>query len=400
MKTKNKVKSRFAVALAAASLLTSKVAKAQETPQENVYRTAISYSGDLNNNSTIKSTFGFAPSGSYDGAVIAVKGQFMEYFRAYDIIQESNGKNIHYVPIGLRTPEFSLGGLNTKMRIFGSTGDIAGLGFESEHKIDSKTTLTINVEEKTTDYAQRLGTGLNYQLTERLNIGLGFDNIQNPLQQDQYLVNGIFDFSERNSMGLAFAEREDKVRINKSLGGFWMTSGNKDQWGAFFNGRIDWNSQNDEKLLNGEFYFSKNPSTSKSGAIWAVGRGVNGDDSFNQSVLPLSVTKTETINPYDRSNGGISFDVRTSLNTKSHAGFLAAGVSYFTPKVLLGHYKLGLTVEEKHAFDSKKSADTIEPQTIFRIKYGNHYMGPAFGASIPIAGKGDLTVKGAFLYTF
>jgi len=390
---KNTIKNIAMTALTAATLTSV-------SANDNQYRILGSYSEDLNNNFTSRTTFGIAPDGSYDGAPIPLKGQFLETFRAYDVFQESNGKDMNYIPLGIRLPKFSIGGIESKVLAFGSLGDIAGIGLESEHKLSEKDVLTLNAEMKD-DKSSRLGLGLSHQLTSNLNLGVGYDNVNSGNTQfNQYFVNGVLDLSKRTSIGLAFVTRDNLKNTDYSVGAFLVTSGNKDQWGTFSDARLDWKSNSDEKNITWESYFSQNPSTDKNGATWSIGRGVNGDDTFNPSILPLSVSRFETIAPYDRSFGGLTFDSRGSFNTKTEAGSISTGISYSSPKPI-NNQKFGVTLEERHAFSKSGDSDYFEPQAIWRIKSGKHYWGPSLGVSIPISGKDNITtLKGVFLYTF
>ena len=373
--------------------------KAQSPDRD--YRVSAFYSGNLKNSNSLRTTFGIAPNASYDGAPIPLKGQFLEYFRAYDIFQENNGNTIHYLPIGIRSPNFSLGGIESKATVFGSIGDTAGLGFESEHKLPKDITLTLNVESRTSDTAARLGAGLTKQLTPNLNIGFAYDYVQTQSEQNQFLINGIYDISKRTSLGLSLVTTDNRNGgLDLSLGGFWVTSGDKDQWGAYLQTKVDWNSKIEGQIYSGEFIVSKAPSTGKAGGTWAIGRGVSNDDIYNPSILPLSVSRFETPNLFDRSWGGPSYEIRGEFNSKTESGFVTAGAAYMSPNLVFKKTKPGAQLEIRHTFSNGQNETFIEPSLIWRMKFGDHYTGPVLGASIPITGKSAPIIKIGGVWTW
>lgn len=350
------------------------------------------YSGNLSNARTVRTTLGVAPNGTWDLGPIPSVGQVNETFRAYDVWEPT----AHYTAFGLKTPELKLGETTHKAIAYGATDDRAGLGLETQHAF-SKLALTLNAEHLFQQPTTRLGTGLDYQLTEKLSLGGGYDIAG---ATKQWLGHAHYDLSPRTTLGAVGGISETAGNRESFLGGLLIIGGKKGEVGLFAHGDYTWS--NAGKTFGGQLFIAEHPTkANKYGGLWTIGRSPGNDDRFNPGALPLSVSRYEPLTLFDYSLGGWSLSLE---GTKRMPGTdeLKYGAGYFVKPKVFGNGRPGISCEVRHQFTPTTTSTFIEPSFVWRQKLGPaKYLAPFLGASIPVGNNTQpLILKGGVGYTW
>ena len=393
--TRNQTKRVLGTAVAGLGALLAGNVKAQEATQDKSFgekidfRYRVDYLGNAEDSHQIRSTIGVAPEGSYGEGPISNKGQFFETFRAYDTWSTKGEDWSHFTALGARLPEFKLGDLKNNVLLFGSVGDIEGVGVETKHNY-GPLSLILNAENRNDNDSRRLGAGLDWKVNESFKLGVGVDYVDGTSKTDQYLINGIWDVSKNDTVGLALLTKDLGDSQDYGIGGFWIHYGPEDKWGVRARAKVDWNEDNDWRNYNGEVIIAQRPRTSKPGATWIVGRSANADEMYNASVIPLSVSKTEATRLQDRAIEGLSFTARGNyLEQGDETSYsLGGGVGYNFPNTLLGG-KLGIAGELDYSNTGLDDKMTFSPGVVYRK--GNLELD--LGIGVPVQGDGDVAAR-------
>lgn len=364
----------------------------------NDYRVAQGYSGNADESHRLQTTVGIAPKGEYYNGTIPARGQFYDVFRLYDVTSLNTTDNTHNTFLGAKSPSFSVGSLENRALVFGGFGDTQGLGIETEHTFDKKVILTLNAEQRGDSDQNRLGGSLSYNVTDTTRIGFAYDSTSNDgLLTKQYFANVVSDVTAKDSLGIAFFSRNNTdASTTQGIGAFWTQYADKANWGTFAHLHADWNEKRDERSFSGELFVAQKPTTSKYGGSWTVGRSVRDDEQYNLSVVPLSVSLTESIRLFDRSGNGFSTSLRGGISSASGAeqGYIGGGVGYiYICKPLKG--RLGASLETQYGFSQHDSMTTLEPNIIYRGFHPKGLWGITAGAVIPLTHDQKPTLRTA-----
>lgn len=353
-------------------------------------RTKVDYEHTAKDRDLIRTTVGIAPEGSYGQAPTVIVGNFAEVARAYNVTEIINGKTTNYTAEGIKVPEFTIGDVKNRAIIYGAEGDKEGAGFESWHKLgkDDLVTITLDAERLTEPiYGTHLGGGIDYKLTNNLQVGVGYDNIKTSAgNTDQILVNGIYNFGNNLVAGAAFVTKTnlDDSRTNTIQASLLKYD---KELGARFIGSYTWNDEKDSRSLNGELIIAQNHTlgAGKDAVSWTVSNHLREDPSFPENIVPQSISVAEFTPMAHRSFSGLAFAIDggiTQVEDKTF-GTLHPQIGYKFPSEVFG-VKLGISGGYKVQFsEDNNHQDSLEAGILARK--GN--LSGGFFVSQPISGQ-------------
>ncbi len=187
-----------------------------------------------------------------------------EWARWYHYFGEKNGQPLNYDAAAVQIP-YKIGEVKSATTLFGTIGDIKGIGVESQHTLEN-TTLTLNVEKNSTTNSTRIGAGLDQKFGDTT-LGIGIDKVTTPKgDTQQYLAKIVQDIDEQNQVGGALVLTKKPTLDEKTIGGFWCHM--NDSWGT----RTWANYSLEAGVLSLDSIIAQNPTFGKGSSPWIVGR--------------------------------------------------------------------------------------------------------------------------------
>ncbi|MCH7850366.1 MAG: hypothetical protein IH845_01855 [Nanoarchaeota archaeon] len=361
------------------------------------YRVETNYSGDVSGSSpyTIENVFATASKGTYNGDRSRTGGEFVEDLRFRDITEVIDGSvDNHYTLGGLRVPRQKIGGVDTRMLLYGAIDGINGIGVETLHKMSSAPGLLGNLQ-VTLDYSERfnptkarhLGGGLNLQVNDNVLVGFGFDSVSDESgRTNQYHLTGELDLTDRDTLGGAFVlTNNPDGSTDKGIRALYIR--HKGDWGLRLLGSGNWNDRHDSSNYWGQVIFAQNPTTDKPGGTWFVGRNVTDEEENHYAVIPLGLRIT-TPTPADRARSGFSFILDGGLSKDPFSESVNfGGILAYMHSRKFGKDEFGGSIGTSHSFgetsDVRDSKTTLDLDGVYRKGNLTFYV----GAGIPIGGK-------------
>lgn len=313
------------VGLGLAALTGSASADTQKTDLGYLFRTRteVVNQGD---STSFKNTLGISPYSEKHS-------NFSEFFRAYEFTGKANGESddMNYTNWGLNLPDFSVGGVDNSVSVFGLTGDRQGLGIQSVHDIGN-TNLVLNLEKENQlgRDSKRIGFGVDQRLNDKLVAGIGYDEVKTSEGKTKYFLGKItLDASKTDQMGIGFSIKDFEGNKTNSIGGHWLHYGKDEKWGTRTRVKYDWDNQTDFKGISFESIVAQNPAFSKPCAYWIVGRDQNEMYSAELFAAPQLVVEREPLADRVRDSGWaaeIKGNIREQEGERS--GYVKTDIGY------------------------------------------------------------------------
>jgi len=232
---------------------------------------------------------------------------------------DDGNEKADWTSIGVRTPKFKVGGLESSAVFFGSDRDKRGFGLENTSTIGDFT-IVGNAERDSLGGVNRLGVGADYK-TGKWIFGTGVDNVSGDAEMNQYLLKAILGSSDTDRIGASMAWLNSGGELTKSLTGF--LGHYNDDWGV----RLYNNMKFADKVLSnsGELIVTQNPTFGTGSYDWIVGRARGEINSREITLNPLDPISV----PYpDRNTTGAVGAVKWNYDHEKDSGSLTGEAGY------------------------------------------------------------------------
>lgn len=336
-------------------------------------RVKVQYDGNFDDSSKVTTSVAAGPSGIYDKPVPS-SAQFSEMFRAFDTLTFSDtGKDTHTLSAGVR-PTFSIGNIEDKLLVYGSAFDQQGIGLENKAKIGN---VTPNVSLELTQDASRAGAGISVNLSDNVNLEVGYDNVSfNSGEEINQVAGRLMIDKHPYYLGLAGLVRTGADEQSR-VGGYFLKFNKGDGFG--FRLINDSTFKPDSFNNFGQLIIAENAVSSKFGALTFFDRKASEDGSYNISIIPRSVSAFVPIRLPDRTASGYAATAEWNVNTSNgkSVGYTKAGAAYH---IVSPNLDLGFSACGKYSFGSNNEF-SVEPTLMLRK--GKFEVD--LGASVPIS---------------